>query len=88
MSDQPSDAATVSLFDDETGAPIGAISPAQLQFLVNQLEEEDAEDDNYYVDEATLDLLAERGADASLLDTLRAALAGRGHVEVRFTRPS
>lgn len=85
--DQPSDDAPIALYDDDTGVYIGAINQTQLQFLHDQLEEEGDDDDAYYVDQPTLDLLADRGGDADLINLLRAALAERGHLEVRFVQP-
>ncbi|HMQ30649.1 MAG TPA: glycosyltransferase [Chloroflexaceae bacterium] len=79
--------AEVTLYHDDTGVLVGTISLAQLQFLVDQLEEEGEDDDTYYVDGPTLDYLAERGADDDLLATLREAVAGRGQSEIRFVKP-
>lgn len=80
-------AAEVTLYHDDTGVLIGTISPEQLQFLVEQLEEEGEHDDTYYLDGATLDYLAERGADEDLLATLREAVQERGQTEIRFVKP-
>lgn len=77
----------VALYNDETGVYLGVISPAQLAFLVEQLEEEGLDDDNYYIDEPTLTYLEETGADAELLDLLGTALREQGPAEIRFVRP-
>ena len=65
---------------------LGTIEERQFQVLASQLEREGENDDDYYINQATLDLLGERGADPALLDILRAALAGSGEVEVRWLR--
>lgn len=57
-----------------TDRVIGQISDAQLQFLIDQLEEEHEKDQDYFVDHDTLEMLADRGCDPALLDLLRGAL--------------
>jgi hypothetical protein len=64
----------IRLRNAETGADLGTISPAQLDFLVEQLEEEFDADQDYYFDEGTIGMLEDAGADAGLLAMLRAAL--------------
>jgi hypothetical protein len=73
------------LYDDATGALLAEISKADLQVLVEQLEEEDETDVEYFVDAATVDLLESNGASASLVATLRAAVGDDG-VDVRWER--
>ena len=88
----PSDSApargdgSVDLVDADSGASIGAITEAQLASLDAHLELESSEDDDYYIDEATLAMLEEKGADADLIALLRGALAGRDGVNVRWRR--
>jgi hypothetical protein len=72
----------VKLYDKASGAPLGEITDAQLQFLRDQLEEESLEDADYYLNPATVDMFAARGADAELLDLLRRALGTRGEIEI------
>ena len=69
----------------ETGQPLADVSTEELQTLVHLLEEEDADDRDYYIDGAVLDYLADRGADARLLAVLRGALPSDGGVEVAWT---
>src|SRR5207249_4463765 len=45
----------IQLYDKETGASLGAITEEQLQFLADQLEEESPQDQDYYINEPTLD---------------------------------
>lgn len=75
----------MTLYDKETGTTLGEISPAQLQFMFDQLEEESADDQDYYLNVPTLDMLAESGADPALLETLRRALGDREEMEVRWS---
>lgn len=76
----------IQLHDKESGARIGTITEAQLQFLVDQLEEETRDDQDYYINTTTLDLFEERGADQTLVALLRQALAGRDEMEIRWSR--
>jgi processive 1,2-diacylglycerol beta-glucosyltransferase len=76
----------IQLFDDETGEPVGTLTEQQLQFLVDQLEEESPDDTDYYINRETLDVFEENGADPDLLALLRAALGKRDEMEVRWER--
>ncbi len=73
------------LIDVESGNLIGTISAAQLQFLIDQLEEEDSEDQDYYVDATTLDWFEEHGAEPALMTLLRKALGTREGMDIRWT---
>ena len=57
----------IRLRDKETGADIGTISEDQLQFLMDQLEEESEEDRDYYLQREMVQALGDRGADAGLV---------------------
>lgn len=77
----------IRLWDVATDAQIGTISEDQLADLVDALEEESASDDEYYVDDATVDMLEDGGADPDLVTLLRDALAERGgEMDVRWER--
>jgi len=76
----------INLYNDQTGVLLGTIDERQFQVLINQLEREGENDDDYYINQATIDLLGEHGADPALLDMLRAALAESGEAEVRWLR--
>ncbi len=76
----------VQLFDTESGTRLGTITDEQLQFLVDELEEESATDQDYYMTSETVDMLEENGADSQLIGLLRRALDGRESVEVRWAR--
>lgn len=76
----------IELRDKETGARLGAISEEQLQFLVDQLEEESAGDVDYYINATTIDLFESAGADPALLDLLRRALGDRTEMEIQWSR--
>ena len=76
----------IRLYDTETGDNVGEISEAQLNFMVEQLEEESAEDRDYYINRLTLDMFTDRGADPDLVTLLSNALGQRDDMEVRWER--
>lgn len=76
----------IKLFDASTGVQIGTLTETQLQFLIDQLEEESDDDQDYYINAATLDMFAEAGADQALIDLLRSALGTRSEMDVRWER--
>jgi processive 1,2-diacylglycerol beta-glucosyltransferase len=76
----------IQLHEKETGVFLGTITNAQLQFLIDQLEEESTDDTDYYIDRATLDLFEEAGAEANLLALLRQALGTREGIEIVWSR--
>lgn len=72
------------LFDAETGAAVGTISDEQFRFLEDQLEEESADDRDYYFSRAMIDVLEGNGAPPELVTLLRRALGDREGVELRW----
>lgn len=78
----------IRLYNNDTGEKVGEISDDHLQFLIDHLEEESLEDQDYYLQRATVEILAEQGADARLLAVLRKALGDRDGVEIRWSRSS
>lgn len=76
----------IHLFDSESGKPIGTITEAQLKTLMDQLEEEAADDQDYYIDAATLDWFEDEGIDPPLTALLRKALGSREGMEIRWTK--
>ncbi len=76
----------IQLRDADNDTPLGSITEAQLQFLMDQLEEESLSDRDYYIAGPTIDMMEEAGADPVLLALLRSAVAGREGVNVRWTK--
>jgi hypothetical protein len=70
----------------ESGAILGAIDDADLQLLIDQLEEEHEEDTDYYVCPATIEILKESGASDRLLKILTDAVGGSEGVEVAWKK--
>lgn len=76
----------IQIHDKDTGSWIGTLTEENLQFLIDQLEEESGEDQDYYINETTIDLFEESGADKDLISLLRNALNGRTEMEIRWSR--
>ena len=55
---------------------LGTITENQLDFLMENLEEEFEEDEEYFLNADTVDYLRDQGADGVLLAMLENALAG------------
>ena len=76
----------IDLYDVATNRLIGTITESDLQVLVDGLEEESSQDQDYYIDQATIDLLGDGRATEHLLGLLRAALGSSDGVEIKWRR--
>jgi processive 1,2-diacylglycerol beta-glucosyltransferase len=76
----------IKLYNESNDALIGEITEDQLKFLVGELEEESLEDVDYYLSEATVNMLEADGADAALIAMLRSALDVHGEVDIKWER--
>ena len=74
----------IELRDIETGATIGNITEAQLQFMIDQLEEEAPDDRTYWLNRATLDMFRDNGADPGLIALLEAGMGEREEFEIEW----
>jgi len=68
----------------DTGNDIGEITDKQLAFLVEQLEEEHEEDQDYYIDRDTLELMSDNGADPELLAMLEKAIGDDDSMDIAW----
>jgi hypothetical protein len=68
----------------DTDVAIGDITDKQLAFLVEQLEEEHEEDDDYFIDRDTLELMADNGGDPELLAMLEKALGDDDSMDIAW----
>lgn len=71
---------------DTHGRPLGEISETHLQFLIDSMEEDSIDDQDYYLEAATLDYLEARGADMELVHFLRGLLGDHTGLTVRWSR--
>jgi hypothetical protein len=76
----------ITLRNKENNQKIGTISEDQLQFLIDQLEEEDNKDQDYYVNRDTLELLKENGADSQLIKMLTEALGSKDDLDIIWAK--
>jgi hypothetical protein len=77
----------IDLYVADTNALLGEITEQDLKVLVDALEEESAEDQDYYITPDTLDVIGDNGrATDHLLNLLRKALGTSDGVEVRWQR--
>lgn len=77
----------IDLYNADTNALLGEITEQDLQVLVDALEEESSDDQDYYITPETLDVIGDNGrATDHLLNLLRQALGSSEGVEVRWQR--
>lgn len=76
----------IEIRDKSNNTPIGEISESQLQFLIDQLEEEDLEDRDYAITSMLLQSFEAEGADPELVSMLTNALGTQETIEIIWTR--
>lgn len=76
----------INLYDNRSDALIGSITDEQLQFLMDSMEEESTTDQDYFIDEPTLEYFDALGVDPGLLSLLRAALGDRQEATIRWEK--
>jgi hypothetical protein len=76
----------IDVYNSGTNQLLGSITEADLQVLVNALEEESATDQDYFIDALTIDLIADGRATEHLVALLRAALGSAEGVDIRWER--
>ena len=76
----------IVLTNKDTGIELGRITEAQLQFLVDQLEEESPTDTDYWLNRAELEILKENGADSELIALLEQGMGEAEDMEVSWER--
>ena len=76
----------INIREKGTDKPLGQISEEQLQYLIDHLEEEWLEDQDYAITPLLLQVFEEQGADLALISLLRDALGGRDEMEIIWSR--
>lgn len=74
----------IKIYDLSNDALAGEITEEQFQFLHEHFEEESLYDRDYYLNQVTVDALADAGADPGLVAVLRQALGGREEMDIRW----
>jgi hypothetical protein len=75
----------VKLYNAATSQPLSDITDDQLQFLIDQFEEEWEGDQDYYINTGSRDTLKDDGADPSLLALLQRVLGAAGEADIRWS---
>jgi len=76
----------IDLYIAQTNQLLGSVTDADLQVLIDKLEEESSEDRDYYIDIATIDYLADGRASDHLVQLLRKAVGSGEGIEIRWQR--
>lgn len=76
----------IDLYDNATNILIGSITEADLKVLTDAFEEESADDQDYFIDQATIDMLGDGRATEHLMMLLRKALGSSEGVDIRWER--
>jgi hypothetical protein len=76
----------IDLYNASTNQLLGSITEADLKVLTDALEEEFSQDQDYYIDAATIDVLGDGRATDHLLGLLRRALGSSDGVDIRWQR--
>ena len=74
----------IDLYNAATNQLLGTITDADLKVLVDALEEESAQDQDYYIDTATIDVIADGKATEHLVGLLRKAVGSSDGVDIRW----
>jgi hypothetical protein len=77
----------INVSNAKDGNLIGTLTEAQLQFLIDNMEEESLEDQDYAITNMTLAYFEELGADPAMLGMLRQALGSQEELVIRWERP-
>jgi processive 1,2-diacylglycerol beta-glucosyltransferase len=76
----------VYLYNKSTGDLIGEISEDELQFLIDQMEEESTKDKDYSITNMEIEYFKTHGADSHLVTMLRQALGDQNEVIILWSR--
>ena len=76
----------IDVYDNETNELIGSITEADLKVLKDHLEEESLDDQDYYIDRATIDVIGDGQATEHLMNLLRKALGTKESIDIRWER--
>jgi inactivated superfamily I helicase len=75
---------TISIHNKTTNSVLGTIDETDLQFLNAQLEEESSRDTDYFIDQATVDMLENEGGSAALITMLRDAVGTSEGIDISW----
>ena len=78
----------IQLRDKEKGSVLGEITEDDLQFLIDNLEEESEDDTDYFINRSTIEIFKEKGTNETLIKLLENALGDRDDMEIEWFRES
>ncbi|MBT8352043.1 MAG: galactosyldiacylglycerol synthase [Deltaproteobacteria bacterium] len=76
----------INLHDKSSGELIGEINEKQLQFLIDELVEEDSTDQDYYINQDQLEQFEKNGGDKTHIQMLRDALETKDNMDIVWTK--
>jgi hypothetical protein len=65
---------------------LGEVTDADVKLLIDELEETELADDDYFIDGATVDILDAAGASSALVSMLRAAIGNSEGIDIRWEK--
>jgi len=78
----------IQLRDKESGNVLGAVTEDDLQFLIDNLEEESEDDTDYFINRSTIEIFKEKGTNKTLINLLENALGDRDDMEIEWFKGS
>lgn len=78
----------IKLYEKATDRYLGEVTEEELQFLIDNLEEESLTDVDYYINETMLESLKEKGLSETLARLIESAMGDRKEAEIRYERQS
>lgn len=72
----------IRITDKATDALLGNISKEELAFLIDKLEEESSQDTDYFINQATVDMLEDAGGSETLVSMLRSAVGESEGIDI------
>ncbi len=72
------------LYNQTNGDVIGDLTATQLQFLIDQLEEEDSKDKDYFINKDTLAMFRTADGDPELIAMIEGAMDEKGEVDIEW----
>lgn len=74
----------IKLINKETRQELGFLSPEDFAILQRELEVENPEDTDYYINKDTVDYMAEQGIPQTIIDLLNKALNGGEDADIEW----
>ena len=74
----------IGIYNKRSGEFIGEITPEQLQFMQDQMEEESLQDKDYSITPLEVEFFVGQGGDPELIDLLRKALGDEKEVIIEW----